>query len=296
MKNIDISSARHPSENSRFALALIICVPIALLGLVLTLLSYGIVILYILFLTFLVWFSLSIAKAHLIANSARVSEKNFPDVYKNYLTTKQLLNYQKEIPIYIIEEGSVNAILSKFFGTKFIILHSELVRSMRGEENAQMKWIIGRFIGAIQMKHLRLTILKLIIDSIEKIKVFNLFILPYERATQYSGDNAGLLVCGDIEQAFQAFNKMMVGNDLSSDLKLEEILDQCMETQRSFFAFLARIASTHPHTVQRYANLLAFSKAYDLRSFEKFIEKYSQSTAVNIGSTLPTHYPMQGTK
>lgn len=114
---IDFSYAKHPNETPRFILALIICTPIAILALLLTVFSYGLVILYVLLIAFFVWISLSILEASLIGNSARVTEKNFPDVYRNYLNVKSSLKYDKEVPIYIIEEGSFNAMLAKFFGS-----------------------------------------------------------------------------------------------------------------------------------------------------------------------------------
>jgi Zn-dependent protease with chaperone function len=153
----------------------------------------------------------------------------------------------------------------------------------------QMRWIIGRFIGALKAKKFRLDFLSLIIDSIEKIKIFNFFILPYERALQYTGDNIGLLICGDVEQAFIAFDKLLVGNILANRVNFEGILDQGRSIDGNFFAFLARIGSTHPPMVKRYLNLLSYARKHNPSQFRSYIEKHGDSTKLELGHFLPNY-------
>lgn len=285
----DLKKAIHPNETARFNLALLICFPAAIFGLIATVASFGLILIYVGLIALSVWFGLSIAKASLIANSVRVSKLNFPEVFSIYEEVRAQLGYEKDIPIYIIEEGTVNALIAKFFGTKFIVLYSELVKDMRGGSSVQMKWIIARFIGALKAKHFRLDFLRILIDSIEKIKIFNLFILPYERATQYTGDNIGLLICKDVFHAFRAFDKFMVGNDLSGDVNFQGILDQSKDVKGDFFAMLARITSTHPHQVDRYLNLLAFARKEFPEQFSNFTDHFDQSENMKLGYLLPEY-------
>lgn len=282
-----IKKAEHPNLNPRFTLALIVCIPVALIGLILTFATFGLILIYIGLLIFFAWFGLSIAKASLIANSVRVSNKNFPEIFEIYNDVKESLDYNKEIPIYIIEEGTVNALIAKFFRTRFIVLNSELVVGMQGKNKLQMKWIIGRFIGALKAKYFKTDFLRILIDSIEKIKIFNFFILPYERAAQYTGDNIGLLVCEDVEQVFYAFDKFLVGNDLAKQIQFEGLIDQAQDIKNNFFALLARLGSSHPHQVDRYLNLIAFARKSYPEQFEVFIEKYNKTQLVDMASLLP---------
>lgn len=282
-----IKKAEHPNLNPRFTLALIVCIPVALIGLILTFATFGLILIYIGLLIFFAWLGLSIAKASLIANSVRVSNKNFPEIFEIYNDVKESLDYNKEIPIYIIEEGTVNALIAKFFRTRFIVLNSELVVGMQGKNKLQMKWIIGRFIGALKAKYFKTDFLRILIDSIEKIKIFNFFILPYERAAQYTGDNIGLLVCEDVEQVFYAFDKFLVGNDLAKQIQFEGLIDQAQDIKNNFFALLARLGSSHPHQVDRYLNLIAFARKSYPEQFEVFIEKYNKTQLVDMASLLP---------
>lgn len=249
----------HTTEDSRFDLALLVVVPVVGIALLIIFTTYWAIAGFLLTLIGIVWVTLQIAKASLTANAVKVSVHNFPEIYHILKEVVYALDYKEPVDIYIVSEGTVNAFLAKFFDTKFIILNSELVEgTLDREASLQIKWVIARFIGALKAKHHRLFFLRMIVDSIEKIKIFNIFILPYERATQYSGDQIGLAVCGDLGQALHAFQRFMVGNKLSKHVSLKGL--QAQKRQMGFFAMVARLLSSHPHTVDRFHNLLAFAK------------------------------------
>ncbi|QMU66328.1 MAG: M48 family metalloprotease [Flavobacteriaceae bacterium] len=287
-----LKKATYPKEGNRFNLAMIIGIPIALFGLILTIASFGLILIYIGLIIFFVWFSLSIAKMNLIGNSVKVSIHNFPEIFNIYKEVKEELSYNKEIQIYIVEEGSVNAFLAKFFKTRFIVLNSELVKDMISSKDklVQMKWVIARFIGALRAKHFKTTMLRLIFENVEKIKVFNLFLLLYERATQYTGDNIGMMMTQNVEQSLIAFNKLMVGNDLQLNINFKGILNQGKYLENnSFFSFLARAFSSHPHLVNRYLNLLAYASKEFPGQFDKYINDLDNETKHNLFRTMPRY-------
>lgn len=282
--------AKYPKEDSRFLIAMIVGIPVTIAGLVLTIASFGLILLYIAVIVFTVWFSLSIAKMHLIGNSVRVSKENFPEVLEVYHEVKSKLNYPHHVPIYIVNDGEVNALLAKFFRTRFIVLNSELAMDMVGhpEKKAQMTWVIARFIGALRAKHFRHQILKIVFESIEKIKIFNIFLLPYERATQYTGDNVGMLVTQEVAASVTAINKLLVGNDLSKDVAFKGLIDQGVHLDRNgFFSFMARCFSSHPHLVNRHLNLLAFANKEFPEQFNNYVEQFDNQTKHRLFSILP---------
>lgn len=290
--NEQFKRAIYPKENKRFILAMAVGIPIAILGIIATISTFGLILLFIAALVFMAWFSLSIAKMSLIGNSIRVSSNNFPEIFEIYKEVKEELSYEKEIQIYIVNDGDVNALLAKFFRTKFIVLNSGLVSNMieNKESLNQMKWIIARFIGALQAKHFKTTILRLVFDSIEKIKIFNFFLLPYERATQYTGDNIGMLVSKDVRQTFHAFNKFMIGNELSNEIKFEGIFEQGNVIYfNDLFSFLARAFSSHPHLVNRYLNMLAYAKKEFPDQFANYLEDFDLLTQRHISRLLPKY-------
>jgi Zn-dependent protease with chaperone function len=263
----------HPTEESRFDLALLVTFPVVSIGLLVILSTVAFVLIYVAVVIAAVWFSLQIAKARLTANAVKVSRVSFPEIYHILQEVCDVLDYHKPVDVYVVDEGTVNAFLAKFFRTKFIILNSELVEDMIQHEHLlQMKWVIARFVGSLKVKHDKLTLFRIIIDSVEKLQIFNIFLLPYERAIQYSGDQIGLAVCGDLHQSMFAFQKFMVGNNLSARVSLQGVLAQ--EREMGIFAKIARLFSTHPHVVDRYVNLLRFAKVRYPETHAAFVKRH----------------------
>ena len=283
----ELMSAIHPNEDSRFAIALLFGIPGVIIAAVILLSPF---ILFLILIVFMYWLVLTIAKYNLMANAVKVSENNFAEIYQTVEEVRNLLDYQKSVPVFIIEEGSVNAFFAKFFRIKFIILSSRLAESMTNENIIQMKWIITRFIGSLKTRQFKEELLMFIFNSIESLQVFNFFLLPFSRATQYSGDNIGLLVCEDLDEVILAFNKLMLGKHLAKDINFKGLLEQGQEIEGSVFTFLARMGSTHPHMINRYLNLLAFAERKFPDQFIKYTKAFDQSTLITIGKLLPKHY------
>jgi Zn-dependent protease with chaperone function len=294
ISNEELKQLLHPKEKTRFLLALLITLPIAVGAVLLIFASAGMILFFILAIVFVVWFVLQVFKAALIGGSVKVSQDNFPEIYEILMDVKKRLNYNKSVDIYIVEGGSVNAFLYKFFQTKFIVLNSDIVSGMSPKKyESQLMWIIGRFVGSLKAKHMKLQLLSLIINSIEKIKIFNFFILPYERATQYSGDQIGLALCNDFPNSIEAFNKLLIGKDLAEDIQLRGILQQANELHYSFFGWFSKIISTHPHLTDRYLNLMAFARYKYPNEFQSFCEQFDNVIISEIGTLLPKYYPLK---
>jgi Zn-dependent protease with chaperone function len=282
---------KYPKEDICFKWAMIIGIPMAILSLVI-LGSFTFILIYVVSLILLYWIVLLVSKMELVGNAVRVSESNFPEIFDIYNEVRQSLSYKKEIQIYVIEGGTVNAFLTKFFRVEYIILNSELVKDMIDNDfkRTQLKWFIARFIGSIKAKHFRLEILRLTLEYAEKLKVLNVFLLPYERATQYTGDNMGMLVTKDVEQSIIAFNKLMVGNDLASKIRFEGIIEQGKDLKRSYlFSFIARAFSSHPHLVSRYLNLLAYARKEFPEQFEAYVAAFDNETKYTLFRVLPDY-------
>lgn len=289
----ELKKLLHPTETSRFLIALLIAFPITISAVSLIFATFGLVLIGLSVIIFTVWFVLQISKASLIGSSVLVSPHNFPEIHEILVEVKARLEYKKNVDIYITENGNVNAFLYKFFQTKFILLNSEVVHSMPTSEcREQLVWILGRFIGSLKAKHARFQLLSIIIKSIEKIKIFNLLILPYERATQYSGDQIGMALCSDLQSAIVAFDKLLVGNDIAKDVQIKGLLEQANQLHFSFFGRISKILSTHPHMTDRYLNLIAFARYMYPEEFQKYIAQFDNVTVSEMGSLLPKYYPL----
>lgn len=280
---LELADLRHPSENSRFWIAVLVCAPAVLVGLALTVATAGLLLIFVGALVAVAWIASRISRALLLGSAIRVAEDNFSEIWELTQAVKRHLGYTKEVEVYIIEEGSTNAILQSFFRTRAITLHSGLVEATyEPSSRREIEFVVARFIGALRAKHLRLQPLALLVASIEKLQIFNLFLLPYERATCYSGDQIGLDTCGDLSAAISALNKMHAGKVLAPTVRVEGILSQAEDVRRDVFGFLARLFLSHPHAVHRYENLLGFAAAKRPDLLAQFADGHDADTVAAI--------------
>lgn len=286
-----LKKSRHPNELSRFRLALVISFLTLALVITSIIISGGIVFIGIGIIFFSIWFFFNVLKANLIGNSIKVTNDNFPEIHKIKLEVKEALSYDKKVDMYVVQNGAVNAFIAKFLKTKFIILNSKLIEGLDDKSNLnQVRWVIGRFVGSLKAKHFQLDLFRVLIESVESIKILNFFLLPYFRATQYTGDNIGFLLAGNLKDSITAFDRFMLGNGLAEKVEFKGVLRQSLELENSFFAFYARLFSQYPHLVDRYVNMIDFVRWHDKKEFNTFISGMDPVTVAKLDILLPNLY------
>ena len=256
----------HPLYRRRFHLALVFAIilfPLVLVGLV-----AGTVVLVVPLVALLLWIGSRILFARLLGNSILVSEVNYPRVNALAEELKTKMAYRKPIYVFVYEQGDFNAYMRYMFFRRAIFLNSELLES--GVSDDEIRWIVGRFIGYLRARR-QTGVLGWIIRAAQHLLIFNIFLLPYERAMVYTGDRLALAaIKGDITSAISALQKLLVGRQLGYSVNPEGIIDQQRQVKGSFFAFLARISSAFPHMTSRYVDLIVFAKAYFPAQYAKF--------------------------
>ena len=256
----------HPLYRRRFHLALVFA--IILFPLIAVALVVGTVILIVPLMALLLWIGSRVLFARLLGNSILVSEVNYPRVNALAEELKTKMAYQKPIYVFVYEQGNFNASMRYLFFRRAIFLNSELLET--GVSDEEMRWIIGRFIGYLRARR-QTGVLGAIIRAAQHLGVFNIFLLPYERAMVYTGDRLALAaIGGDITSAVSALQKLLVGRQLGYSVNPEGLIDQQRRVKGSFFAFLARLTSAFPHMTARYVDLIVFAKAYFPAQYAKF--------------------------
>lgn len=289
----ELATLLHPLEQSRFYIALAVISPIVLFGALLVLSSLGIFLFYLGVIAFVVWVTLRMLTLNLIANAVRVGPENFPEIHEMLVQVEQRLGYQQDVGVYVVDESGLNAILFKFMNSRFIILPAGLAADLSERENQnQLIWIIGRFIGALKAKHFRLQYVTIIIAGIEKLRFLNLFLYPYERAIQYSGDQIGLALCRDLDAAATALVKFMVGEKVANRVQLQGLLVQGQEIGSSTLAWLMGLLSAHPTLISRYLNLLAFARYKYPQSYAEYVLKFGNVPLQTMDIVLPRDFPI----
>src|SRR5262249_6224691 len=228
----------HPLYRRRFHLALVFAIilfPLIAIGLI-----AGTVFLVVPLFAFLLWFGMRVTFAHLIGNTVLVSDVNYPRVNALAEELKAKLGYEKRIYIFVYEQGTFNAAMRYFFFRRAIFLNSEMLEA--GVSDNEIRWIVGRFVGYLRARR-QSGVLGWVIRAAQHLLIFNLFLLPYERAMVYTGDRLAVAAMdGDISSAISALQKLFVGRELGYSLNPEGIVEQQRAMKGSFFGFMARLS------------------------------------------------------
>ena len=262
MTAAEFNACIHPLQRARFALALIFTLLLApvMVGLA------GVFFYLVPVVVFVIWFAGRVLFARFLGNSILVSSVNYPRINAISEEVKATLGYGKPVFIFVYEQGSFNAYMKKFFTRRAIFLNSELLEA--GVTDDEVRWLVGRFVGYLCA---RKGFWGWLIRVAEYFFIFNLFLLPYERALVYTGDRLALAVIGgDISSAISAMQKLMVGRQLGYSVNPEGIVEQHRQVKGSFFAFMARLASFFPHVTARYVDLIVFAKSAFPAPYGKF--------------------------
>ena len=113
-------------------------------------------------------------------------------------------------------------------------------------------------LGHLAAKHLRFTPVSQAVGVLSKVKVFNFALGPYLRCAWYTGDNVGLLLCGDPRAALRALHRQFVGKELAPAVGPAGILEQASDVRHRPLPRAVSLWSDESHLTDRYLNALRF--------------------------------------
>jgi hypothetical protein len=266
MSNQQFYALAYPKQNARYYLALVFSM--LLFPLIAALLVAGTIFLIVPIIALVIWLGARTLFAHLVGNTVLVSTLNYPRIHGIVEELKVTMEFEKPIFVFVYESSSFNALLRFMFFRRAICLNSELLAT--GVSDNEVRWLVGRFIGYLRARH-QAGVLGWIIRAAQNALIFNLFLLPYERAMVHTGDRLAVAAMeGDVSSAVSAMQKLLVGRQLGYSLNPEGILEQQRRIKGTFFGFLARMMSPFPHVTSRYVDLIVFAKSFYPMQYEKF--------------------------
>lgn len=258
-----ITPLLHPTEPSRLALALI-AAALALLFPFLVLIhtgGIGVILELLAFVVGSIWVGIQMSRARLLGRSVRVDANTFPDVQAIVAEVCATLDYRRRIEVYITETVSPSIVTTSLLGTRLIVIEGDLVADLlQPAKRPQLTFLIGRSIGALRARHMRLEVLIRVLEAAEVLKYVAPFIRPYYRATAYSGDQIGMMCCSDLEAALEATRRLLVGSEMASQLSAGAAVPQALLVKQRVLPRLVQLLAVEPHVTNRYANLLCFGR------------------------------------
>jgi len=228
----------HPKERVYFVVLLIISL-LAYLALIISVVG----ILYIV---------LGIAAAFIIhglfigtirGNSIRVSDKQFPEVYRLAQRIAAQMGLNPVPAIYVLQYGGLlNAFATLFLGRKFVVIYSDMLELAWEKGEPAVAFVISHEFAHIQRRHLNW-----------RWFLYPAMLIPflgtaYSRACEYT--------CDSIAAYYQPVGAAAGLLVFSAGKKLYRFVDPYefsnqAESERGFWVWFAEVLSTHPNLSKR---------------------------------------------
>lgn len=210
-----------------------------------------------------------VQQGQLVGGSARVSEKQFPEIHA--IATEAASRLDMVQPEIFIKQGPIlNAFAIGFLGKKSVVLHSAIVEAM---ERNELKHIIGHEFSHIKCGHTNLTVLT---SSAQGVRVpivsqlMGFIFLLWSRKAEYTCDRGGLLANRDPKAAIAAMCKLAVGPTLFKQMDIEDFQNQQIAIDQNGVAKISENLATHPYLVNR---IHAIQRYYASDAFKQLSER-----------------------
>ena len=280
---VDVEALRHPTENSRFALALVAASAVVSVA-VLVLLSLGrgsqilLALLAIGFAFLVLWFSLQLWRVRLLADGVQVSSASLPEVQEVMDVVRARLDYRRRVDVFVVDKVSrvlkpdaAPITLTTFFGVRVIVCEGGALGDLKNErQREQLVFLLATCVGALKARHTRWSPYLLALELSGLPKLVFLFIYPWYRATTYTGDRIAYACCGDLDVSLEAVYRVLVGKETAPHLRAAGLVQQSLVVRRKFILRLSQLLRRVPHATNRYLDLLSFAASYDAAVFDTF--------------------------
>lgn len=199
-----------------------------------------------------------------LGKTVRITKRQFPAVFKMIQDIAEIAEIEV-VPVYVYEDYFYGA-ESYGINQAWIELSAKTVQDFSSEELA---FVLGREIYKIKdsvAKHKTLMeeyfkiIHRTAPDEVEKVS--KLSFNQWYRFANYTADNYGYLVCGNIKSSIQAILKMVLNSKpLAEQVNIREFLGQASEINKlddMTFTYTKADESV-PYAPHRIQNLLAYA-------------------------------------
>jgi Zn-dependent protease with chaperone function len=178
-------------------------------------------------------------------NAVRIGPHQFADIYQTVAQQSKALGLGKVPAVYLLQQGGLlNAFATRFMGSDYIVLYSDLMEEAYEQNKATVDFVIAHELGHVKRNHI-----------LKRLIVFPSFIVPflpyaYSRACEYTCDSIGASLSND--GARTGLVVLAAGKRLYRHVNTQQFVEQ-MHTERGFWYWFSEKASTHPHLVKRLA-------------------------------------------
>jgi hypothetical protein len=280
--DLDMTELRHPTESSRFALALVsVAFAFAVAVFVLVSLGEATTLMILLLLAFvavlLIWVAVQVWRIRLLGDAVLVRADTLPVVQSVLDTVRDRLAYTRRIDLFVVDKISkvlsadaAPITLTSFFGVHVLVVEGEALGDLDNiADRKRLLFTLATYVGALKARYAQWWSPLFTVLQMTGLTIFVApFVFPYYRATVYSGDRIAYACCGDLEVSLDAVYRSLVGPDVAKHLRADGLTGQALSVRRHRLLRFAQLLRPTPHATNRYLGLLAFVRQRTRDAFD----------------------------
>lgn len=187
--------------------------------------------------------------AHIKGNGVELTETQFPDLHAQFSACCDRLQIKERPQAYVLNgDGGLNAFATKFLGTQYVVLMSDVVDAMSKHADG-VRFYIGHELGHLRMKHLSGQLLRW------PVLWLPLLGAAYSRARESTCDRHGLACSGSPEGAARALAALSAGAERWKDLDVAAYLKQANHSSGFWMSF-HELTAGYPWLTKRAARVM----------------------------------------
>jgi Zn-dependent protease with chaperone function len=211
--------------------------------------TFGVALVALAFSFVLYLFVQSTLIAHIKGNGVELSEAQFPDLHAQFTECCDRLQMKTRPQAYILNgNGGLNAFATKFLGTQYVVLMSDVVDAMDKHADG-VRFYIGHELGHLRMKHLSGHLLRW------PVLWLPLLGAAYSRARETTCDRHGLACSGSPEGAARALAALSAGAERWKQLDVRSYLRQT-DHSSGFWMSFHELNAGYPWLTKRAARVM----------------------------------------
>ncbi|MES9906461.1 MAG: M48 family metalloprotease [Sedimenticola sp.] len=188
--------------------------------------------------------------SYIKGNGVELSESQFPDLHAQFADCCDRLQIEKRPQAFILNgNGGLNAFATKFLGTQYVVLMSDVVDAMSKHTDG-VRFYLGHELGHLRMKHLNT-------GHLVRMPVLWLPLLgaAYSRARESTCDRHGLACSSSSEGAARALAALSAGSERWKDLDVKAYLNQAKHSTGFWMSF-HELTAGYPWLTKRTARVM----------------------------------------
>ncbi len=194
-------------------------------------------------------FAQSTLISHIKGNGVELSETQFPDLHEQFIACCDRLEIPVRPQAYILNgDGGLNAFATRFLGTQYVVLLSDVVDAMEKHTDG-VRFYIGHELGHLRMKHLTGHLLRWPVLWLPLIGA------AYSRARESTCDRHGLACSGSPEGAARALAALSAGVERWKALDLGAYVHQAQHSSGFWMSF-HELTAGYPWLTKRVARVM----------------------------------------